>query len=425
MAKKTGSKGKGMVKTLDDLEHAANNAAEVEVESNSDQDLHFEGGELDGTSTTVNEFEREHGSEDDSAEEKAPKKKTKQKTPDQAEAAPAAEAESEEADEQEEQEEEEVETPADDSDAGEPKEEEEEEETEEEPAAYQPTSLKYKVYDQEKEFPDWVKPLVSSKEHEENLRTVLQKSDAFDVLKPKHEETRGQKEFYERVTSDHVRKIERLAKLKETDPDQFFTELGVTDDELINHAIKIHQAKSNPDLKDAFEENRRIRRENYAREAATMESSNQGQSDLQSIHRTNVETVMAMPTVSDFKARMDAAMGPGSFDREFRNTGSELIQSNRGAYVHPSVVTQQVMERYGKLLPQGTVIPAGQGQPAAQQQQAAAPGAANGSPAPAPVVKKRPQTLPNVGRGTAASPIKKPLKNLDDLKNRVNKELSR
>ena len=51
-----------------------------------------------------------------------------------------------------------------------------------EPAPYTP-SLKYKVYDQEKEFPEWTKSYIKDPETESRFKDLFDRSDGLPFIK--------------------------------------------------------------------------------------------------------------------------------------------------------------------------------------------------------------------------------------------------
>jgi hypothetical protein len=57
--------------------------------------------------------------------------------------------------------------------------------------SYQP-KLKYKVLDQEKDFPDWAKPIVKSPEVEKTIRDMLERAEGLDHVKQRREVLEGE-----------------------------------------------------------------------------------------------------------------------------------------------------------------------------------------------------------------------------------------
>lgn len=286
---------------------------------------------------------------------------------------------------------------------------------------YQPNTV-YKVYDQEKQFPDWAKPLATSKEVEENLRSTLQKSEAFEVLKPKHENVVRERDEAKGHVDDHVRRVQRMSDLRDKDLPLFLRSMGVPPKALVDYAANLaYLEKEDPD--------------GYRRELASvddrarkLDESDAIQRQAQDVHAQRAAIheeakalTFARPDVVSTRARIDATYGQGFFEKAFENYGSAKWLESR-TYVQPADVARWVMETYGSNLPpvsaaaQPVVPPVNQSAPAQQ--------VPNGS-APAPQPKPTPprvKTLPNVGRGTAASPVKARPKSFKDLEKLIEAE---
>lgn len=296
--------------------------------------------------------------------------------------------------------------------------------------AYQPNH-KYKVYDEEKEFPDWAKKVATTKESEENLRTSLQKAEAFDVIKPKHTEVLRERDEARRGLQEDATRVQHLMKTRDTDLGVFFKKMGVSRDAVIRYASDVLKAEEDPALARAIVDREAAVERSLDNEFVTTQQQQQQASTFETQHQTALNQTFALPEVQSFKTRMDQVHGPGSFDAAFRNVGSLAYQRGEG-YVPPNVVAQRVMETYGKGLPQSTVpttpvvspvAPAAAAPvsaPGTKAASAAAP--ANGGQAPS---RERVKTLPNVGRATSVTPAKRvPMRNLDDVKKRTDAELS-
>jgi len=383
---------------LEELEDVIKTDRDQEIESSDSGDLKFEGGELDGQSMKLSDFEKKAAEKTevvlpaetaadgkeielpDPAAEPLPEDKTKEALA-EGETAPDAKAADDKA-----------EKPAG---------------TEE---AYKP-NFGYKVYDQEKTFPEWAQKASTSKEAEEQVRATLQKSEAFEALKPKHETVVRERDENKRYVQDHVQKVERLVKLREKNLDGFFKEMGVSEDAVIKYAFAVVKAKDDPAFATQLANQRVEADQSFQREEAEASQARQGADAFAVSHAASTRLVMAVPEVQQFREAMDAKMGPGAFEREFAQTGSEAFNKGEG-YVPPDEVVRRVHAKYSAVIPAA---------PAPAPAPTIVPAAAA---APIPVKPhERPKTLPNLGRGTSSSPTKAPMKNLGDMKARIDAEL--
>ncbi len=393
-------------KTFEDLGKLADTASRSEIQiPGGDEELVFEGGSLDGKRMTVREL-KEIDSDELDGQEGGGKVADAGKQPDPAAAATevspapgevapavtAAEA-----------------TPADPAQAAEKLE-------------YKP-DFKLKVYDQEKEFPEWAKKVSTSKEVEDHLRASLQKSEAFDQLKPKHESVIRERDEARSMVHEQVRKVNAMAKARDTNPHLFMRSMGITDDQILRLGVQLAQAQTDPAVATSLAAKLAADEQALAQETAV---SSQAEDALR-IHRQTVDFVMASPVVSTFRQRMDAVYGEGSFDQAFSLTGSAAY--GKEGYLHPQVVAERVMSQYGQLLPQPGVVPV-----AAAGSVAATPGVSSptgtgagpgGVVAPQAAPPQRVKAIPNVGVGSAVSPARTKMRSLDDVQKRVNAELGR
>lgn len=412
-------KGKEAPKSLDDLASlAADQAKEIEIDvPSADEELHFEGGPLDGKRMTARQAEQEDLALEQAAADKAAGKKPGE-TPDPATPAaePAVAAEGGEP----------AETPAEAPAAA---------STEETPASepkYTP-DFKLKVYDQEKEFPEWAKPLCTSKESEDNLRQTLQKSEAFDALKPRHEATVKERDEARGYVQEHTMKAQNMVKMRDTNPHLFIKSMGISDDQILQIGVQLAKAKDDPTIATAIANQLSADQRTLDQEFSAQDQARQSQQ----VHRQTVDMVFAMPEVQAFRSRFEAVYGQGTFEATVHNTGALAYQ--REGYLHPQLVVQRVMQQFGNTLPQlnspvpqpaAGPAPGGQPQggpgpvsaPQIAQPQATPQSAAHGA-RPAP--PQRPKTIPNVGRGSTVTPVRSKMRSLDDVQKRVEAELAR
>lgn len=278
---------------------------------------------------------------------------------------------------------------------------------------YQP-NYAYKVYDQEKQFPDWAKPLATSKEVEDNLRTTIQKSEAFEALKPKHENVVKERDTARSHVQEHVEKVTRMQKLRDDDLPLFLRNMGVSPKALIDHAAKMaHLQDTDPQAYAQYMSDIEVRANHRQQADDLVVSQQQVAQSAHDSHQQAMSFTLSLPDVSQFRTKMDATYGSGSFDAALANYGTTVFNAQQGRYLPPLEGAKWVMEQWGKSLPPVAAVPP----PAAVapvQTTSAPVQPENGSPAPK-AAAPRLKTLPNVGRGTAASPVRARPKSFADL----------
>lgn len=367
---------------------------EVDVDTGAPDDLYFENGPLAGTRIKAKDLQ--NSDDDETPEADKPEEGAEGETPPAAKVEPVVETP--------------VETPVVETPAA---------VTPETPVvatpAYQPETT-YKVYDEVRQFPDWAKAVATSKETEENLRTTLQKSDAFDALKPKHTEVVRERDTAKSHVEEHIAKTQRLIELRDKDPGLFFHKMGVSPESLITFTAELAYKKQNdPDGYNRMISDIKARADQEEQFEAQRVSTASAATTLAQQHAMAEASAFAQPDVSSFKSQMDKVYGDGAFERAFRQYGSHVIQTEK-RYIAPADVARWVMSNY--VLPQATPSPV----VATPTPVAATPVPQQATPAPqahvAPVAAPKPprvKTLPNVGRGSGNSPVARKPKSFAEL----------
>lgn len=284
---------------------------------------------------------------------------------------------------------------------------------------YEPV-FSYKVNAQDRQFPEWVKPLVTSKETEENIRTVFQKSDAFDELKPKHETIRRERDEAIAHRDEHVRRVQDLATVRDRDLGLFLHEMGVSEEAFLRHAVKVASLKEeNPAGYVALHDQIRTAAD-QRRQSFQQPQQSEPNSDLRAIHSENLKTAFEAPNVVQFKSNIDQKMGAGQFDRIVRLEVDAMRAEGEQGYIHPVRVAARVIEKYSSFLtpPATSQTPA----PAKTTATTAAP-AGNGAPPARSQTRTPAKSIPNVGKGTASSPIQSRPKTMEEVKKKAQREL--
>lgn len=273
----------------------------------------------------------------------------------------------------------------------------------EESAEYKPNTT-YRVYDQERQFPDWAKPLVKSKEAEDSFRDLLSKADGLDEMKPRHQQTVQERDQLKSELTYVKDDIKRIVGLRQGNPDLFFAELGVDDNMVIAAAKRIVNAKETPEDWDRYVDTRRAAVDAYNAQKQAQGMSSQAQQQYASAHGAVFEMAMGHPEIKGFEQRFDQLHGIGAFRQQVLAYGNYQFQATK-QNVSPMDAVNHVYEFHKKGFPAETT--------------------AGGQVAPAgkPGRRVAPAALPNVGKGKNASPTQSRPRRLADLRKYVNEKV--
>lgn len=261
-------------------------------------------------------------------------------------------------------------------------------------------NFSYKVYDEEKEFPDWAKQLVKSKEIEDQLRTYLQKGEAFDPLKEKYER-RGSE--YQEVNTKYDSMINKLTEydhyIKKGALGPVFKDWQISDQQVIDYVANLLKAQDDPNQRQQWE----AQQSNVVNEWQTNQYQSQLLKQNQELarqnHEANYARVLSQPSVVEFSQKLESILGQGQM-RSLADQYGQAYYQQHGRDTTPEDAVRYVMETYKGIV---TMSP---GNELAQ--------------AKAELEEGRPQGhLPRVGKGGAASPVKKVVRSLDDLRKLV------
>lgn len=285
---------------------------------------------------------------------------------------------------------------------------------------YQP-NLKYTVYDKEKEFPDWAKGLVTSKEGEDHIRDLLTRADGLDEMKESQRRIVGERNTAQQMVEEHIAKVNDLVKLRNTSLPLFFEKMGVPEQAVLQYAHARLQAMSDEtgNGERQWQEGVRSQRTAWDSAQAQATEAQASGSAFRTLHEQAVTNTFAMPEVRSFEEAYDKSAGkPGSFKQAFSQMGDMIHRTERGRYAPPGEVVQRLMQQYSFVgsVPQQPAPAAPAPAPTPAQPVTAKPAA--------PASVARPKTIPRVGgNGVNASPTKQRLRSLDEVKAKVKAEL--
>jgi hypothetical protein len=261
--------------------------------------------------------------------------------------------------------------------------------------AYVP-DFKYKVYNQEKELPEWARPLLN-KDTEKHFKDLFSKADAFDPIKEKLKTTHGEfdtvKSSYETINKN----IETLRGfVKVNDFDSFFQGLNIPKEMIFKWVQdKINYQDMTPEQRSEYDNAIALKRRNLELERNSNQVSQQYQQAVTQTRERDIQSELAKPEVNSLMQEFDRARGQvGAFRQEVIKRGIAHLSAT-GEDMTAEQAVQEVVGMLNAFRPAATPASATAAQP-------------NANPVNAPV-------LPNV-KGKSVSPTRKSPRSIADLK---------
>ena len=271
--------------------------------------------------------------------------------------------------------------------------------------AYTP-NMTYKYLDQERSFDESLSSLVKSKEVEDKLRELYQKSDGLDRHKDKSKELQSNfehlqnnaQQMYNVIEADKAEKA-RLADLAKSDFRTYARVVGLDENSILKAAANIIDEQDNPEL---AEQNRRA----YEQSQQAYQSTNRVQQleqQVQRLSQVNLQNDFQSAMTGQYSGirdQINTTLGDKFFETEVAKAGRELTQQ-LGRMATVDEAAQYTMNRFGNLTQQAQATPA---------------------PAPAPqaippVQNNVPAAPPHLGSGTqGTAPVKARFKNFAEMK---------
>lgn len=257
---------------------------------------------------------------------------------------------------------------------------------------YQP-NLKYKVYDKEKDFPEWAKALVTSKEMEENFRTLWSKSDAFDTIKEKHESLRNEHEALRGTHENVMTKLQEMQYFIDNDLGTFFKKANISEEAILNYVKqRIQYNDLSPELRKAYDDRSQYLNQQWQVSQQARQLAERNNQLMANQHEIEYEQVLSMPEVVRFKQAFETRMGEGSF-RKFADQYGHMQYLQTKKNIKPVEAVKYVIDTYKPLLALDAESSAGV--VTTPKPQAHIPTVGKGSSVTAPV-KKRPRTVEEI-----------------------------
>ena len=279
-------------------------------------------------------------------------------------------------------------------------------EAESQEPTYEP-DFTYKIKDEVKEFPDWMKEAVKSKEHEEQIRDYLTKAHGIDSIKESRSKIEEEFNSYrEEVESKVAPTIQRISqfenainvgnygeamKLANMDPNKMVDYMLMDEQQSQMVYKKVLDAINLEDQGPQALEAKRMAHQESIR-TKELEAQNQTlEQKLQQIEAENYNQMVNFSLSQNQEAvnQYDSVNGQGAFEKFVRDYGHMKWQ--QGEKLAPAQCVQEVLRMVNI---NNTVAP--QGNPVN-------PPITNTAPA----APQKPATIPNIGSGVNSSVVGK------------------
>lgn len=291
-------------------------------------------------------------------------------------------------------------------------------------APYEP-NYSFRVMDEQREFDEWIRPLIKDKDTEAKFRDLHERAMGLDHVKTDRSTLRGENSSLKQEVGQYKEFVGNLSNFRQQAEetgnwDTYLEAVNIPPLAILRQAQKIIQLQDDPSRAASYQNERAQYWQNH--ELQQQQANLQQQ--MASMREQQVDMVLGNPTYNELVQQFDARMGPGAFKNEVIKQGQYHWMSTKQDLGVMDAV-QNVLKLAGfspnSMQPGANAFNQpqqmagfnnpGQGQPQTFQ------GAYGGQPQmPAqPVAQARPPVLPNIS-GTGGSVVKAVPRSIDDLK---------
>lgn len=285
--------------------------------------------------------------------------------------------------------------------------------------AYQPT-FKYKVYDQEKEFPEQFRGIVKDEASEKMVRDYLERADALDGVKKSRDQFKTKWEARENEYNQHVSKTKPLVDGYQKvvhfygqagvdantgmvkNPaalDVVFKELGIPKKALyhwLNYDLNTQELPN--EAQSAYNQNQELIQQNYRyQQDLNKFQHEQFTTEVQKSENLLSDT-LSKPEINPIVSNFENKNGPGSFRDEVILRG-RWYQEQLGVTKQPEEIVSEIVSKYNLSAPTQAVVTS----PVMQAAQSVQP-----------VIPAKPPVIPVI-RGGGTSTVRKKPTTIEDV----------
>lgn len=259
----------------------------------------------------------------------------------------------------------------------------------------------YSVMDQKKEFPEWVRAAIKDKKAESELRDILTRAEGLAPVKEKFEGLSGK---YSKLEQEHNSITSKLGELQHFidngNLDFFFKQVGIPQNKVVEYvAGMLRESDMTPEERARNQAVRQKDVDLFYQNKRLSDVQQQNRQLMLNNHQFQMEQALRMPEVDKVAKYVDSLNGAGSFKKAVDSHGEAHFHRN-GYDLPPAEAVAAVMNHYKAFIGDGI----DQSQNDLIQ-------------AKSELKSGRPTGhIPNVGKKTGASPVRKAIRSLDDLK---------
>lgn len=260
--------------------------------------------------------------------------------------------------------------------------------------AYTP-NFKYKAYDKEGEFDEFLRSVIKDKKTEEKIRDLYTRAEGLSEMKPRHEKTVGELARLRDEYNPIKQGIETLKQhVANKDFDAFFRDVNIPSEWVMQWvAQKLQYENLSPEDKKRYDDAIELRRQNSQLMKEREEFGTQAQNYQSQLKEFELNAILQAPETNQFMQEFDARQGKVGAFRQFVAQHAYATEMATGRDVSAKEAVDAVMALIGRPAAAPAAV-----QPAAQETQTQ----------PKPVI-------PNI-KSRGGSPVKKHAKTLDELR---------
>lgn len=278
-------------------------------------------------------------------------------------------------------------------------------------------NLKYSVRGEEKEIPEYLVGSITDVESESKIRDLLTKVDGIDGIKESRDTALARAEKAERTNVEHDEYYDSLNNMiKKKDWDNFYKHASIKEDDILDYAEEILRRRSlAPHEQAAIQRDADVRLENIHMEKQNRQVSSERDEMQARLDRMEIDNAFRDPEIAEAERLFDERMGKsGSFKMAMAEIGAAAWDTpNRLSVVD---ACRETIRRYGiKAETPATEAPAKE----APKEHKPVEGVEKR------VVVRDVEHIPSVKHNASKTPVKRVVKDVDDMFNEADEYLSR
>lgn len=212
------------------------------------------------------------------------------------------------------------------------------------PPAYTP-NFKYKYLSGdgsnrvEKEFPEFLRGIIKDEATEKQLRELHERAYGLDFVKADRQKQKERADQVEAQYTQQTQGLQRLAQVRdEKDYDTMLEMLGVSEDDFLQHAVKVAQRRQNPQAAEAYNQQRQASRQVMTLEQENAQLKAQAEQYAVQMKTQELDGMMSRQDIAQVAQSFDDRVGsPGAFRNEVIKRGQLYAAQGQDISVEQAV----------------------------------------------------------------------------------------